>query len=128
MAFMSHRQELLEGAAKGHLDPTISKYTPKRRPSEGQVFCRMENELTKITKKLDQMNEMKEQQKELRNAAQATSTKDKIYNLLKARNSFEKENTATKCQSKDEHAPPTPLRDRINSYREEKKTINTFRS
>jgi hypothetical protein len=43
MAFMSHRQELLEVSGKFPLDPTISKYTPKRRTSDGQVFGRMEN-------------------------------------------------------------------------------------
>jgi hypothetical protein len=62
------------------------------------------------------MNEMKEQQKEAKPTTQAASNRDKMYHLLRARNSFEKENTATKCQSKDDQAP-TPLRDRINSYR-----------
>jgi hypothetical protein len=47
-----------------------------------------------------------------------------VYDFLRLRKSFEKENIG-KYPYKDDH---TPLRDRINSYREEKKTINTFRS
>lgn len=117
MAFASHRQELLEASSRFQLDPTTSKYTPKRRPSEGQMFGHIENELTRMAKKLDQMHEIKEQQKE-RPTMTGTSTREKIYqHMLRGRNSFEKENTATKCQSKDDHAP-TPFRHRINSYRE----------
>lgn len=42
------------------LEPTVSKYTPKRtKASDGQIFGRMEHELTKITKKLDMINSIK---------------------------------------------------------------------
>jgi hypothetical protein len=80
--------------------------------------------LTKITKKLDLINSIKEQQTESKPIVTTDMKRERIYDILHARKSFEKENL-TKYSHKDDL---TPLRDRINSYREEKKTINTFRS